>query len=136
MITKIKFIFLITILSLFTKSTIAVPAFPGHIVFKQNDGTTFVGKQFGDEWFNWIEAEDGNIVLRDRESHEFRYAEIVSFRGKRKLEPSEIKFNINKNQKKSSDISNNLKQIPVIKKSDLYDMWNEAKIKANHIKNN
>ena len=134
MILKIKFIFLITILCFFTKSSFAVPAFPGHIVFKKNDGTTFVGKQFGDEWFNWIEAEDGNIVLRDRESHEFRYAEIVSFQGQRKLEPSEIKFSIERSQKKSGDISKKLKQIPVIKKSDLYDMWTEAKIRANNIK--
>ena len=58
MITKINFIFLFAILCFYTKSLNAVPAFPGHIIFKQQDGSTFIGKQFGDEWFNWIEAED------------------------------------------------------------------------------
>ena len=136
MITKINFIFLFTILCFYTKSLIAVPAFPGHIIFKQKDGSTFIGKQFGDEWFNWIEAEDGNIVLRDRETHEFRYAEIVSSRGVRELQPSNMKFSINKTQRESNRILKKSKDIPVVKKSDLYEMWTEAKIKAKNIKNN
>ena len=47
-----------------------------------------------------------------------------------------MKFSINKTQRESNRILKKSKDIPVVKKSDLYEMWTEAKIKAKNIKNN
>ena len=50
MITKINFIFLFAIICFYTKSLFAVPAFPGHIIFKHPAPTMSI--EWQDDWFN------------------------------------------------------------------------------------
>ncbi len=43
----------------------AVPASPALVEFTQPDGSTFRGRARGDEFFHWVETEDGCPVVRD-----------------------------------------------------------------------
>lgn len=45
-------------------------------LFTQNDGTTFKGRLQGDAFLHWIQSEDGSIVLFNKKSATFEYAEI------------------------------------------------------------
>lgn len=54
----------------------AAPAFSKKRQFQQPDGTTFTGKQHGDEYLNWIESQDGDIVIYNRKSKQYEYATI------------------------------------------------------------
>ena len=88
---KLNILFTLIIYSFFLIQIYAVPAYPGNIIFKQTDGSTFIGKLKGDEWFNWIESENGHIVLRDLNTYEFQYAQINIINGLKRLKPSGIK---------------------------------------------
>lgn len=44
--------------------------------FTQNDGTTFSGHLQGDAYLHWIEADDGSILLYNKKTKTFEYAEI------------------------------------------------------------
>ena len=127
---KLNNLFTLIIYSFFINQIYAVPAYPGNIIFKQTDGSTFIGKLKGDEWFNWIESENGHIVLRDRNTYEFQYAQINIINGSKRLEPSGIKFTSERRQEKTNELSSASQRIPIIQKSSLYEMWDEARNKA------
>ncbi|HIC44340.1 MAG TPA: hypothetical protein EYO73_08680, partial [Sulfurimonas sp.] len=59
------------ILVLLATTLFGVPAMPGKLTFKQNDGSVFVGELKGDEYFYWIETEDGYIVKYNKNSKEY-----------------------------------------------------------------
>ena len=60
----------------------SVPAYQGAIKFKQNDGSTFSGKLKGDEWFNWVEDEQGDITgVADVVNGEVNTKPIMEFLG-------------------------------------------------------
>jgi len=44
--------------------------------FKQKDGSIFNGKPCGEEYFNYIELENGYPVLYNHESKQYEYAHI------------------------------------------------------------
>lgn len=54
----------------------AAPAFERERTFSQPDGTTFKGKVKGDEYLNWVETENGDIVLFNAKSKRFEFADI------------------------------------------------------------
>ena len=128
----IKLIPIIYIYFLVINFAWGVPAFPGLVELTQPDGSTFKGTQKGDEWFSWIETEDGNIVLRHRENYQFEYARIKLVEGSKVLAPSGIKVmeqQTDRTGKKGISSTSN-QDIPIIQKEDLYEMWNQARQKA------
>lgn len=54
----------------------AAPALSTKRQFQQPDGTTFSGKQRGDEYLNWIESQEGDILLYNKKSRQYEYATI------------------------------------------------------------
>lgn len=44
--------------------------------FKQKDDSSFTGKYYGEEYFNYIKLEDGYIALFNQESQQYEYAHI------------------------------------------------------------
>lgn len=69
----------------------AVPAIPRVLEFEQPDGTSFHARKKGDEWFNWTETLDGRVIVHNKTSGFFEYAEIKTVGGKPQLAPSGIK---------------------------------------------
>lgn len=64
----------------------AVSALEETSIFEQPGGETFTGIQKGDEWVNWVEADNGAILVQNGEGHwtyaDYEQAQIG------KLEPS------------------------------------------------
>lgn len=106
----------------------SVPAFEGPIEFKQNDGSTFKGKLKGDEWFNWIEDKEGDIIKYNKESKDYEYGTIQEKNGTLDLIPSGIKVGNKpaKTESPDSNISDPLK----IDKALLEKIWKQKREKA------
>ncbi len=65
------------LLSIITTSLLyAAPALSKKRQFQQPDGTTFTGKQHGDEYLNWIESQEGDILIYNKKSKQYEYATI------------------------------------------------------------
>jgi hypothetical protein len=60
---------------LFPAVALAVPPRPALETLRQPDGTAIVVKQFGDEWGNGVRTLDGYTILRDEQTHFWKYAE-------------------------------------------------------------
>ncbi|MCD6654358.1 MAG: hypothetical protein LT067_06275 [Sulfurovum sp.] len=105
-----------------------VPAFQGPMEFKQNDGSTFQGKLKGDEWFNWVEDQEGNIIKYNKESNNYEYGTIQEKNGTLDLIPSGIKVGNKPAKTESPDgnISDPLK----IDKVLLKKIWRQKREKA------
>ncbi|QMV40329.1 carbohydrate binding domain-containing protein [Cohnella cholangitidis] len=67
----------------------AAPAREGVQDFSQPTGQKFQGSLKGDEWLNWVETDQGDIVVRDKQGY-WNYAEAASDR----LQPSGKKVKI------------------------------------------
>ena len=119
------------ILVLVATTLFAVPAMPGKLTFKQNDGSVFVGELKGDEYFYWIETEDGYIVKYNKNSKEYEYMlldaqdELVFSEIKVKSqEPKSSFIHLNSSQstttKTNISLPSNIKKIP---SSTLGKIW-------------
>lgn len=79
MLKKIKFyitvIFSISILSICVTS-FAAPICPVPVEFMQPSGDVITVTEYGDEFFQWSEDENGNVIAYDEESESYKYAEI------------------------------------------------------------
>jgi hypothetical protein len=106
----------------------SVPAFKGLIKFKQNDGMSFSGKLKGDEWFNWIEDEQGDIIKYNQKSKNYEYAIIKEVNGTLDLVPSNIK--VGNKPKQSSGLEPTVSGLEKIDKEILKKIWKEKKEKA------
>lgn len=53
----------------------AAPAFERERIFIQPDGKTFTGKFKGDEYLNWIETDQGDILLYHPKRQRYEFAE-------------------------------------------------------------
>ena len=60
-----KICLIISILTGFSTSLVAVPATPFLITFEQPDGTRFQAHLRGDEYFSWIETENKLIIVNN-----------------------------------------------------------------------
>lgn len=49
--------------------TAAAPAVSVQKEYEQPSGEIFIATQFGDEWFNWLETEDGDVILLDEDGY-------------------------------------------------------------------
>ncbi|MGC5325019.1 M6 family metalloprotease domain-containing protein [Brevibacillus sp. SYSU BS000544] len=55
--------------------TAAAPAVSVPRDYEQPSGETFTATQFGDEWFNWVETEDGDVILLGEDGY-WHYAKV------------------------------------------------------------
>ena len=70
-------LFLFLFLSLhLTTTAYAVPADPSPKELRQADGTAITGYACGDEFFNWFEDSDNNIIAYDSDSGNWCYAYV------------------------------------------------------------
>ena len=109
----------------------AVLAVPGDRSFKQVDGTVFTGKLKGDEWFNWIEDEQGLIVQYNPQSKMYEYVLLIDVDGLPTLTPSGINAKDNKvlraPRSGASHYEHGLRPISAQILSDIYK-WKRAKM--------
>ncbi len=68
----------------------AVSAFPADLIFKQPDGSSFVAKLKGDEWFNWVETRDNRIIVRNKATGFYEYGIIIKKDDIESLSPSGV----------------------------------------------
>ncbi|MCO4844967.1 MAG: hypothetical protein KC427_03005 [Sulfurovum sp.] len=106
----------------------SVPAYKGAIKFKQNDGSSFSGKLKGDEWFNWVEDKQGDIIKYNKESKNYEYGMIKEINGTLDLVPSSIK--VGHKPKQSSNSGSTLPSLLKIDKKTLEKIWKQKKEKA------
>lgn len=52
----------------------SVPAYPGLIPFRQDDGSTLSIRRVGDEYHNMVTSEDGYALLYNKETRNYEYA--------------------------------------------------------------
>ena len=64
----------IALLTGFALNLMAVPAAPFLITFAQPDGSTFQAHHKGDEYFNWIETENKQVLVQSKASGYFEFA--------------------------------------------------------------
>lgn len=69
----------------------AVPALPLIQQFTQPDGSTFEGRNNGDEWFNWQETVDRRVIIFNKSNKFFEFAEFQYRNGEPSLVPSGVK---------------------------------------------
>ncbi|HSR73310.1 MAG TPA: hypothetical protein VLL31_00575 [Sulfurovum sp.] len=110
---------LILLISMITFAYTA-PAYKGAIKFEQSDGSTFSGKLKGDEWFNWVEDKQGDIIKYNKKSKNYEYGVVKEVNGTLDLAPSDIKVG---NKPAGSDLGK-------IDKKTLIKIWKEKKEKA------
>ncbi len=115
------------VLFIFTISTLwSAPALSIEQQFQQPDGTTFTGRQQGDEYLHWIETEDGEIVLYNKKGKRFEYATVKDD----KLVPSGESF---KSGVKKTKTNNGAKRASLlhqkVNKGDLSRLWQKNRQK-------
>jgi hypothetical protein len=71
-------------------SLYAVPAYQGEISFKQQDGSAFNGTLKGDEWFHWIEDNNGHVIVYNRKNKTYEFGMLKLINGSYELLPSGI----------------------------------------------
>ena len=107
-----KWITKITLLTLVTVATLnAVEAYQGDITFTQNDGTTFVGKLKGDEYFHWIEDKHGNLIVYNKKSQRYELGKVVEKEGKLELEATGVPLKRVQKRSLSATLHNNTKRL-------------------------
>jgi len=104
-------------------SLFSAPAFQKMREFKNIDGTTFKAKAQGNQYLNWIETADGEILKYNRESKNFEYA---------KIEGSSLKASGARYNKKASKRARSLAHISKLKHKDIYELWRKRRENAMH----
>ena len=95
----------------------SAPAYTQKRMFKQPDGTDVPVRSQGDEYLNWIETDDGEILLLNKREKQLEYAIIKD----KKLKPSGKAF-------KSPKARNNTPRLhPKITKEELRKLWKEKR---------
>jgi len=120
-----KYIYTIILASIIPSIVSAVPAFTGTIKFKQPDKSTFSAKIKGDEWFNWIEDKNGNVITFNTATKSYEYGVVKKINGALELVPSGIKA--------SDTVLKANAPASVIEKVDkatLMQIWKEKREKA------
>jgi hypothetical protein len=98
----------------------AAPAFQEARNFKQDDGSSFSARLQGDEYLNWIETSDEEILLFNKVNKQYEYATIKED----KLLPSGQKFTPDSKEKKSAPF------VKKVQKKELIELWKKKRQKA------
>jgi len=92
----------------------ANPALQG---FTQTDGTEFKGHLKGDEHLNWIETQDGMVLLFNKTTKNYSYA---------KIENNNLKASTQTYHSPSHTKSSSNKIVPNITQEELQNLWQAA----------
>ena len=95
----------------------SAPAYTQKRMFKQPDGTTVPIRSQGDEYLNWIETDDGEILLLNKRKKQLEYAIIKD----KKLKLSGEAFKSSKARKLAPRLH------PKITKEELRQLWKEKR---------
>lgn len=98
---------------------VAAPAFQGEQTFYQNDGTYFSAYVQGDEYLNWIETDNEDILLFNKKNNQYEHAVIIN----NKLNPSGKKYIMHSSKKNSFNNENN------VTKDQLRKLWRIKRLK-------
>jgi len=63
----------IILIILFKISLFGVEAYRGEIKFTQNDNKSFKAYLKGDEWFDWVDVDDGYVAQFNNKSENYEY---------------------------------------------------------------
>jgi len=99
----------------------AAPAFDKMREFKQADGSTFIAKGQGNQYLNWIETKDGDILRYNKESKNYEYAKIQN----NSLKASGEVYQ-NSSALKAKSLSTQVK----LPKDSLYELWSQKRAEA------
>ena len=121
----------IIILLIIPLATFGVSAYPGKLKFVQDDQQSFYGHLKGDEWFNWIEDEKGEVILYNQVSKAYEYAKYKEENGILDLVPSGVK--VKAFQTGNSASKQNARQLD---KTRLPLIWKHKREKALKWRNN
>lgn len=97
----------------------AAPAFQGKKTFFQDDGTFFSAHLQGDEYLNWVETDNEDILLFNKESKQYEHAMIKD----NELKPSGDKFTSSTTNKKAPAYKK-------LNKSQLKELWKKRRQEA------
>ncbi len=98
----------------------AAPAFQDKTNFKQKDGSSFSARLQGDEYLNWIETSDEEILLFNKTSKQYEYATIKE----ETLLPSGQRFAPGAKEKKSAPFGKR------VQKKELMKLWKKKRLEA------
>jgi len=105
----------ILLLSLAVSSYLfSAPAFQKMREFKNADGELFKAKAQGNQYLNWIETEDGEILKYNTQTQNFEYA---------KIENKSLKASGARYEKSNSKRLRSLAHIPKLKNREIYELW-------------
>lgn len=121
----------IAIIILLTTTLFGAPAIKKEISFKQADGSSFKGKIKGDEWFNWVQTNDGYISKYNKQSKNYEYMIFKQENNKYKLKYSNIKVNATPSNSQAAAIHNIPAQIKKIPYSELNKIWKQKRKEIN-----
>lgn len=120
-----------TIITLvFSSLLFAAPAYQGSIVFKQKDGSSFKGKLKGDEWFNWVEDKQGNIIKYNKKSKNYEYGVIKQKNGEFDLLPSGVMAGTQAKMTSSGNIQADQVMVEKIDQKTLSKIWKQKRSKV------
>lgn len=78
-------------LAIFTGTLFASMAFNGNISFKNGDNSTFTGKLMGNPFFHYVKTTSGDVLVFNKKSGNYEYANIDNSGSHLKLVPSGVK---------------------------------------------
>lgn len=99
----------------------AAPINPGWRTYQQPDGSSFLGRAFGDEHFSWIETQEGRPVVSNPTSKWFEYATVQVKKNRNHLQSSGLKVQAGQNSRTLSAT------LPTVNRATLLDMWKKSK---------
>ncbi len=97
----------------------AAPAFQGKKTFYQDDGTFFSAHLQGDEYLHWVETDNEDILLFNKETKQYEHAMIKD----NELKPSGNKFVSSTTNKKAPAYKK-------LKKNQLKELWKKKRQEA------
>ena len=80
---------------IFASTLFATMAFNGNVSFKNSDNSTFTGKLIGGPYFHYVKSSSGDILVFNKTSGNYEYANIDTSGSHPKLVPSGIKAGTN-----------------------------------------
>ena len=82
---------IVIVIMIFVSTLFATMAFNGNISFKNSDNSTFTAKLMGDPYFHYVKTPSGDILIYNKTSGNYEYANIDTRGSHPKLVPSGVK---------------------------------------------
>jgi hypothetical protein len=122
---------IILIISLiYTNLSFAILAYPGDIELYQGENS-FIANLKGDEYFSWIENKKGEVIIYNKDSDLYEYAELKEIDGKLEMISSGNLLNLEEQSSGAVDKAPKLDNNS-FDKDKLYEIW-QRKRKENNL---